>query len=215
MSEKRSNEKIACFEEWMKGDHVMVHLDSRREGVSVPPMHEGNPSLTLQLSYAFRGETTHDHQEIHSFLKFQGEYFECILPWQSIWGFTSAEGESKLWPQDMPKELIVKMAQSKLQAVGKKLFGKEPKTTDDSSTSESNTRKSNPSSRKAQKKSASYLKPVPKAELKSTAGQSSDSSDEQASASTPATDSQNQQSETPGEEKQPGGKRNPQLKRVK
>lgn len=131
MSDKRSEEKIECFEQWMKGDHVMVHLDSRKEGVCVPPSHEQNPSLALQLSYAFRSETTHDELEIRSFLKFHGEYFECIIPWSSIWGISSSDADSRIWPQDMPKELLVKLAQSKLQEVGKKVsqkfFGKEAK----------------------------------------------------------------------------------------
>lgn len=124
MSETRNKEKIECFEEYMKGDHALVHLDARKPGVELPNEHHGNPALTLKLSYFFRGETTHDNQKIESFLKFHGEYCRCILPWSAVWGITSSNGENQLWPQDMPKELLAQAARAKVKEVGKKLFGK-------------------------------------------------------------------------------------------
>lgn len=124
MNASRSSEKIEVFETYMKGDHALLHIDSRKEGVQVPAQHRDNPSLTLKVSYLFRGETLHDETGITSYLKFSGEYTQCVLPWEAIWGITSSEGDTRLWPQDMPKELVAQAARAKLREVGQKLFGR-------------------------------------------------------------------------------------------
>ena len=90
----------------MKGDHVLVHLDSRREGVSVPTHLQNNPTLTLKLSYLFQSKTTVSDEGINSFLKFGGSYFECILPWTSVWGLTNDSSQNQVWPEDLPKEVL-------------------------------------------------------------------------------------------------------------
>ena len=101
----RTAEKIALFTEWMKGDHVFVHLDARTSGVHVPPHLSYNSSLKLKLSYAFQGETRHDENGVSAFLKFDGEYVHCMMPWASIWGMTNGEGETCLWTEQLPEEL--------------------------------------------------------------------------------------------------------------
>ncbi len=102
----RQARKRRLFEEWMKGDHVLVHLDSRRDGVSVPSHLENNPTLTLKLSYLFQSKTTVSDEAINSFLKFSGNYFECILPWTAIWGMTNDASQNQVWPEDLPKEVV-------------------------------------------------------------------------------------------------------------
>ena len=195
MAEKRTEEKIECFELWMRGDHVMVHLDARAAGVAVPQMHAANPSLALQLSYAFRGETTHDDSEIRSYLKFNGEYFECVLPWSAIWGISSAEQDSRIWPQDMPKELLVRMAQNKLQEVGKKVsqkfFGK---SSEDPNAEIAGQGESQPDTKTRPKKTP-QLKEVP-------------------IDSTRSKDQVDKQDSTENSQKEPS-RRSPQLKRIK
>ena len=97
--------KIALFAEWMEDDHVLVHLDARHEGVHVPQHLSGSPNLALKLSYKFQGEVKHDDEVITAFLKFKGEYFQCIIPWSAVWGISSSEGESRVWISELPKEL--------------------------------------------------------------------------------------------------------------
>lgn len=101
----QDGEKIALFAEWMKGDHVFVHLDARRDGVSVPPHLAMNENLKLKLSYHFQGETTHDDAAISVYLKFNGKYEQCILPWSAIWGLSNSDGETCLWTENLPPEL--------------------------------------------------------------------------------------------------------------
>jgi stringent starvation protein B len=122
-----SEEKRKKFEELMKEDHVLLHLDARKEGVHVPMQLSDNPSLTLKLSYLFQGETTHDENAITSFLKFSGQYHECVVPWDAVWGITSSAQHQSVWPEDLPKEVMVDLARQQFAALGKKLFGRKGK----------------------------------------------------------------------------------------
>jgi stringent starvation protein B len=99
-------QKIACYEEWMKGDHVLVRLDSRRDGVEVPAHLQGNPSLVLQLSYLFQGETKHDENEISAYLKFKGQYHRCVIPWDAVWGISNEDDENRIWVSELPPEIL-------------------------------------------------------------------------------------------------------------
>lgn len=132
-SKQRSKPKV--FEEWMEGDHVLVQLDARHEGVSVPSHLADNAALTLKLSYRFQGSTTADEKGIVSYLRFAGDYAECVIPWDAIWGMTSAEKQTEVWTEDVPKEVLLQIACSKISDFGKKLFQKggneEKETTDE------------------------------------------------------------------------------------
>lgn len=123
MSEPEKKSKRTLFEEWIQGEHILVHLDSRVDGVSVPANLADNPGLTLKLSYFFQGSTEHDDSGITAYLKFSGQYERCHLPWKAIWGFTSSGGEQFVWPEDFPKEILLQVATSKIREAGKKLFG--------------------------------------------------------------------------------------------
>lgn len=116
----RQARKRRLFEEWMKGDHVLVHLDSRRKGVSVPAHLENNPTLTLKLSYLFQSKTTVSDDAINSFLKFSGSYFECILPWDAIWGMTNDASQNQVWPEDLPKEVVASVSPQPKAAVAER-----------------------------------------------------------------------------------------------
>jgi len=99
--------KIKTFEEWMAGDHALIHFDSRHQSVIVPAQLKNNPILTLKLSYLFNGKTSFDENEISSFLKFSGNYFECVVPWDTIWAISSEHGEQKIWEESFPKDQLV------------------------------------------------------------------------------------------------------------
>lgn len=105
----RNTEKAKLFEEWMEGDHVLVHLDASRPDVEVPAHLKDNPSLTLALSYQFQGETKSSVNGVESYLRFRGNYHRCVLPWESIWGMTKPDGENRLWPEDLPASLVAKL----------------------------------------------------------------------------------------------------------
>ena len=130
-TELRTKQKIKAFEESMKGDHVLVHLDARTPGVSVPTNLAGNHSLTLKISYLFQGKTDHNEESVSTYLKFGSEYFNCVIPWKAVWGLTSGDGKQFVWPEDLPQELVAEFTKAKFKQLGKKLFKKSKQQPDE------------------------------------------------------------------------------------
>ena len=105
-----NNPKQVVAEEWLRGDHIMVHLDARRDGVKVPANLSSQAGLSLKISYLFNAQPSVDETGIYAPLRFGSEYFECFLPWGSIWGVTSEKGELRIWPDSVPVELLMGVA---------------------------------------------------------------------------------------------------------
>jgi len=124
----RLKEKIRLFETWMKGEYCLIHLDSRRKGVDVPLNLKSNSALTLKFSYNFQGDINYDHEGISGDLKFSGEYYHCIIPWTAIWGITSSDEKSKAWIDDMPREVLIKIAKERIKGVAGKLLRRKKDT---------------------------------------------------------------------------------------
>lgn len=122
-------QKKKHFELLLEQDHVLLHLDSRQEGVILPMNLSNNPALTLKVSKLFQGEMTYDDSSIVAYLKFSGEYFRCEMPWKSIWGMSSASGEQKIWQQDFPKELMFQVAKQKFIHLKERIFKKSSEPT--------------------------------------------------------------------------------------
>ena len=102
--------KQTLAEEWLRGDHIMVHLDARRDGVKVPANLISQAGLSLKISYLFNAQPYVDEHGIFAPLRFGSEYFECFMPWGSIWGITSEKGELRIWPDSVPVELLMGVA---------------------------------------------------------------------------------------------------------
>ncbi len=123
--QKRLKQKISLFEEYFKEDHLLVHLDGRDTTAQLPQTLRDNPALVLKLSALFQGTTTHDETAITAYLRFDGNYQECILPWKAVWGLTSSGGRNAVWPEDMPKELLLQFVKAQLKTLGKKVLGRD------------------------------------------------------------------------------------------
>lgn len=125
----RSRQKLKHFENAFAGDHLFIQLDARPPEVEVPPHLKIDPALRLKLSARFQGKTTFDDRAITAYLKFDGNYEKCVMPWTAVWAITAEDGQTQVWPEDVPKELLVKAATMKITQIGKKLFrlGREPK----------------------------------------------------------------------------------------
>jgi stringent starvation protein B len=86
---------------------TMVHLDARRPGVIVPPQYSRDAHLRLNLSYRYAiRDFEVDDRRIQATLSFSGSPFQCILPWESIFGITSHAGDGQVWPEDLPTEVM-------------------------------------------------------------------------------------------------------------
>jgi len=84
-----------------------VHLDARRPGVIVPPQHANDAHLRLNLCYRYSiPDFEIDDRRVQATLSFSGTSFQCILPWESIFGITSHAGDGQVWPEDLPTEVM-------------------------------------------------------------------------------------------------------------
>ena len=86
---------------------TMVHLDARRPGVVVPPQYASDAHLRLNLSYRYSiPDFEIDDRRIQATLSFSGASFQCVLPWEALFGITSHAGDGQVWPEDLPTEVM-------------------------------------------------------------------------------------------------------------
>jgi stringent starvation protein B len=91
---------------------TMVHLDARRPGVLVPQQYATEAHLRLNLSYRYHiPDFEIDDRRIQATLSFSGSPFQCVLPWESIFGITSHAGDGQVWPEDLPTEVMQTLGQ--------------------------------------------------------------------------------------------------------
>src|SRR5712671_8178265 len=91
---------------------AMVHRDARRPGVVVPSRYGEEAHLRLNLSYRYSiPDFEIDERRIQATLSFSGAPFQCILPWESIFGITSHAGDGQVWPEDLPTEVMQTLGQ--------------------------------------------------------------------------------------------------------
>ena len=92
---------------------AMVHLDARRTGVSVPAQHADDPHLRLNLSYRYGiPDLIVDDEKVQATLSFRGRPFQCVMPWNAVFGITSqTTGEGQVWPEDLPGEVMTALSQ--------------------------------------------------------------------------------------------------------
>jgi stringent starvation protein B len=110
----RSPNKRQTLLQYLQRGVAMVHLDARRPGVVVPPQHADDAHLRLNLSYRYSiRDFEIDDRRIQATLSFAGAPFQCILPWESIFGITSHAGDGQVWPEDLPTEVMQTLATRK------------------------------------------------------------------------------------------------------
>ncbi|HUJ29262.1 MAG TPA: ClpXP protease specificity-enhancing factor SspB [Myxococcales bacterium] len=91
---------------------AMVHLDARRPGVTVPAQYADDAHLRLNLSYRYSiPDLDISERAVQATLSFGGRPFQCILPWDAIFGITSHTGDGQVWPEDLPVEVMQSMAE--------------------------------------------------------------------------------------------------------
>ena len=85
----------------------MLHLDARRPGVSVPQQYAQDPHLRLNLSYRYQiPDLVVDEERVQATLSFGGRPFRCVVPWKAIFAMTTPSGDGKVWPEDLPAEVV-------------------------------------------------------------------------------------------------------------
>lgn len=99
--------KVASMNRLLEKGTVMVTLDSRHNGVVVPPAHKGKPNLNLNFDWDFQipdFEVTEDG--ISASLSFGGRDFWCNIPWDAAYMLRSmVDDELVVFPHSFPAEL--------------------------------------------------------------------------------------------------------------
>jgi stringent starvation protein B len=89
---------------------ILVHLDSRRSGVSVPDHLRSDPRLVLRFGYGLTpaiADLEVGEDALSGTLSFRGRPHRCVLPWSSVYAVIS-EGDQRgmVWPDDVPPEAM-------------------------------------------------------------------------------------------------------------
>lgn len=94
------------IERLLGDEQVLVHINPSQPGVVIPPYLMDNRTVTLRLSRFFKGRLSTDDTTIKAELLFGPDYFECLIPWSSIWGASSVRGEEFVWSEVTPPEIL-------------------------------------------------------------------------------------------------------------
>jgi hypothetical protein len=98
--------KKALLDKLLGDEYALVHVNTGTGGLDLPDHLLAQPSVTLRVSRLFRYPVELTDAEIIAELLFKGSYFTCKIPWDSVWGATSAAGEGQVWPETIPPKLM-------------------------------------------------------------------------------------------------------------
>ncbi len=94
----------------------MLHLDARKFGVRVPKRFREDPELRLNFSYRFQpADLVVDVRGIRETLSFAGVPSAVSVPWHAVWGATAADGQTFVWQDSIPPEVVEKLKTLKEQ----------------------------------------------------------------------------------------------------
>jgi hypothetical protein len=99
----------------LEGPSVFVHLDPRREAVTVPAWFKKQPQLVLQLGLNMPvpiPDLAIEDDGITCTLSFSRTPFWCRLPWHAIYAMVGEDGRAMIWPDDVPPEVASQMKQA-------------------------------------------------------------------------------------------------------
>lgn len=87
---------------------ILVHVDARKDEVSVPDRFRGDARLVLRFGYGLTPaivDLALDDVGLLGTLSFGGVPHRCVLPWSAIYAVVG-EGDQKgmVWPDDVPAE---------------------------------------------------------------------------------------------------------------
>lgn len=104
----RDESKLACFTRMVDAGLVLVTIDARAPGVSVPAKFRGMLQLNLSFSHRFHiADFEYDDLGIRATLSFDTGDHKCIAPWSSIYAMSSeALEERRVFPESFPQELL-------------------------------------------------------------------------------------------------------------
>jgi len=123
MSRPLPPKKELCLVLLQSQRSVRVHLDPRRQGVTVPPGFVNQPELILEIGLDLPiniPDLQVDDEGISCTLSFNRRGFWCCLPWPAVFALVGEDGRGMVWPDSVPPELPTRTSRPKLQAVPSK-----------------------------------------------------------------------------------------------
>ena len=103
-----ASEKYAVFSRFAEKGKVMVTLDARRPGVSVPSRFAEEAQLNLDFSVRFGlADFAFDARGVRASLSFQRQPFFCDVPWSAVYAlFSHVDNERMTWARSLPREIL-------------------------------------------------------------------------------------------------------------
>lgn len=112
-----ASEKHAVFSRFVEKGKVMVTLDTRRPGVTVPPRFSEEPQLNLDFSQRFGlADFAYDARGVRASLSFQRQPFFCEVPWSAVYSlYTHVDNERLTWARSLPTEILDKLPEASVE----------------------------------------------------------------------------------------------------
>ena len=89
---------------------ILIHLDARRPGVSVPAALASDPRLVLRFGYGLTpaiADLDIGDEGLAGTLSFGGVPHRCVLPWPAVYAVVSeTDQRGMVWPDDVPPEAM-------------------------------------------------------------------------------------------------------------
>lgn len=109
--EPDSPDKRKAVESLLERGPILIHVDSRREGVDVPARLRGSPRLILRFGYGLTppiADLVVAEDQLSGTLTFGGVPYTCTVPWPAVYA-VMVEGEQRgtVWPEDVPEDVLL------------------------------------------------------------------------------------------------------------
>jgi stringent starvation protein B len=89
---------------------ILVHVDPRKSGVSVPAAFSADPKLVLRFGHGLTpaiADLDLGDEALAGTLSFGGLPHYCVLPWDAVYAVVSeADQRGMVWPDDVPAEAL-------------------------------------------------------------------------------------------------------------
>lgn len=110
------NDKRQVLETLLEQGSVLIHLDPRVDGVSVPPWLKHQPQLVLEIGYNMPVpiyDLLTGPGGVQGTLSFRRAPYPCVIPWAAMFavvGVLSQRG--MVWPESVPSEVVAEVDQN-------------------------------------------------------------------------------------------------------
>lgn len=107
-------QKHAVFSRFIQKGKVMVTLDARRIGVTVPRQFAEEPQLNLDFSERFGiADFVYDERGVRASLSFNRQALFCDVPWGAVYAlYSHVDNERLTWARSLPADILEQLPES-------------------------------------------------------------------------------------------------------